>query len=108
MNELVSPIDLLSPLTMEIGIGGAGGFLVGYSLKKFVKIILAILGFLYLGLYYLASKGIINIDYSAMGLSIPGVQGQAYGFQIGVAALVMHAPFGAAFIGGLYFGLKKG
>ena len=100
--------DLLSPLYMELGLGGAGGFLVGYSVKKVAKILVAIIGFLYLGMYYLASRGIIEIDYLALGRSIPGMQGQAVGLQVGFASLVAHAPFGAAFVGGVYLGLRKG
>jgi len=105
---MVSPIDLMSPLTTEIGVGGAGGFLVGYALKKVAKIIVAIIGLGMLGLYVLFSRGIIEVNFTDLGRVVPGVHGQALGLQVGLVDLFTHAPFGAAFIGGLYLGLRKG
>ena len=105
---LLSISDLLSPLLMELGIGGLGGFLMGYYLKKVAKLIVMIVGFIYLGMYYLVSTQIIAIDFSALGRSLPGMQGQAMGIQFGFASLVEHAPLGAAFLGGLYLGIQNG
>ena len=42
--------------------GGVAGFLIGYALKKGIKIILGIAGLL-LGLAYLNYKGLVTVDW---------------------------------------------
>lgn len=103
-----SSSDLLTPLVGELGVGGVGGFLVGYAMKKIAKLVAMVLGIGFVGLQYLAYKGFIIIDYSAMRTWATNVVGGMEGAQNWVADFVAHAPFGAAFVGGFYFGLKKG
>ena len=100
--------DVLTPLAGEIGIGGVGGFVVGYALKKIAKIVAIFLGIGFLGLQYLSYKGFISIDYSALQIWILSLLGKSNGVQTWVTDLIIHLPFGAAFAGGFYFGLKKG
>ena len=45
---------ILTPLTMELSLGGVGGFLVGYAVKMIAKIIAVLLGLAFLGLQYLS------------------------------------------------------
>lgn len=100
--------NILTPLAGEIGIGGVGGFLSGWALKKAAKMVAIILGVAFLGLQYLAYKGIIAIDYSALTTWANELLGQASGVQNLLTDFIVHAPFGAAFIGGFYLGLQKG
>ena len=100
--------NLLTPLAGEIGIGGIGGFLAGWALKKAAKMVALIIGLAFLGLQYMAYKGIIAIDYSALQAWANELAGQAAGAQNLITDFIAHAPFGAAFIGGLYLGLQKG
>jgi uncharacterized membrane protein (Fun14 family) len=100
--------DVLTPLVGEIGIGGIGGFVVGYALKKIAKVVAIFLGIGFLGLQYLSYKGFISIDYSALQTWILSLLGKSNGVQTWVTDLIIHLPFGAAFAGGFYFGLKKG
>ncbi len=105
---MVSPIDIISPLTTELAVGGVGGFLVGYALRKVAKIIAILTGLGMLGLYTLVSQEIIEVNSIELGRIMPGVKGQAFGLQVGLADLFTYAPFVAAFIGGLYLGFRKG
>jgi len=100
--------NILTPLAGEIGIGGIGGFLSGWALKKAAKLLAIILGVAFLGLQYLAYKGVIAIDYSALTTWANELLGQASGVQSLLTDFIVHAPFGAAFIGGFYLGLQKG
>jgi uncharacterized membrane protein (Fun14 family) len=100
--------NILTPLAGEIGIGGVGGFLSGWALKKAAKMVAIILGVAFLGLQYLAYKGVIAIDYSALTTWANELLGQASGVQNLLTDFIVHAPFGAAFIGGFYLGLQKG
>ncbi len=100
--------NILTPLAGEIGIGGIGGFLAGWALKKAAKIMAIIIGVAFLGLQYMAYKGVIAIDYSALTSWVNELLGQASGVQNLITDFIVHAPFGAAFIGGFYLGLQKG
>ena len=97
--------NIITPLTGELG--GLGGFLVGFAFKKVAKIVAVIAGLGILGLGFLSSEGIIRIDQEALRLSIPGVFSSLVGFQNVALSMLSHAPFFAAFVGGLYLGLMK-
>ena len=105
---MLSLSSILTPLAGEIGIGGIGGFLAGWALKKAAKIVAVIIGLSFLGLQYLAYENIIQINYGALQDWANNLAGQAAGTQTIVTDFIVHAPFGAAFIGGFYLGLQKG
>ncbi len=105
---MISLSNLLTPLVGELGIGGVGGFLVGFAIKKAAKIMALIIGLFFLSLQYLAYQNIITIDYGALQLYANQILGQTAGAQTWLTDFIVHAPFGAAFVGGLYIGLQKG
>ncbi|MDQ3847335.1 MAG: FUN14 domain-containing protein [Thermoproteota archaeon] len=43
--------------------GGVAGFLIGYAVKKGIKIIIGIAGLLLAGLAYLNYKGLVTVDW---------------------------------------------
>jgi uncharacterized membrane protein (Fun14 family) len=100
--------DILTPLAGELGIGGIGGYLAGWAMKKAAKMVAIILGLGFLGLQYLAYQGIIAIDYTALKDWANSLVGQASGMQNLLTDFVAHVPFGAAFIGGSYLGFQRG
>ncbi len=99
--------SIITPLTGELGIGCLGGFLAGYAFKKVAKIVAMIAGLGMLALGYLSSERIIQIDQEALRLSVPGIFSSVGGFQNVALSMFSHAPFFAAFVGGLYLGLTK-
>lgn len=101
-------LELIIPLATQLGIGGISGFFVGYAMKKVAKIIAILLGLFFIGLQYLAYKGIIAIDYTALkslASSLIGQAGDAQGLIIDIFANV---PFGTGLAGGILLGLKQG
>ncbi len=46
--------------------GGIAGFLIGYAVKKGIKIILGIAGLFLAGLAYLNYKGLISVDWQSI------------------------------------------
>lgn len=102
------PTNLLSPLVGELGIGGIGGFCVGYALKKVAKIVAAICAMGFLGLQYLAYRGIVEINYSALNSWVMNMLGEAGTLQVVITTILAQMPFGVGFVGGLALGLKKG
>lgn len=100
--------NILTPIVGEVGIGGLGGFLSGWALKKAAKMVAVIIGVAFLGLQYLAFKDIIKIDYGALQEWATDLVGSAGFLQNLLVDFITHAPFGAAFVGGFYIGLQKG
>lgn len=90
MNRLSIEIATnLTPFLSSVGFGGIIGFLVGFMLKKVMKILAVVAGVFFAALLYLQSQGILNINwdklqitsqaittvlttFSAGGMSIPG------------------------------------
>jgi len=100
--------ELLTPLSTQLGLGGIGGFAVGYSMKKVAKLTAIIIGLAFLGLQYLAYKGIISINYNALKSWASSLIGQASSAQGWIIDIFANMPYAAAFTGGFLFGLKKG
>jgi uncharacterized membrane protein (Fun14 family) len=100
--------EVVSPLVFQLGVGGVGGFVVGYALKKLSKLILILIGLFILALIYLSTQGIININYNSLWSALSdliGVGSSVFSWLIGVISLL---PFAASFIGGFLLGLKLG
>ncbi len=81
-------IESLSPTLFSIGSGGVIGFLVGFAIKKVMKILAVIVGGFLAALIYLQSQSIITdtnqISAIAGNLGIPLTGGLAAGFAIGL------------------------
>ncbi len=95
----------LTPFIYEMGTGVAGGFLVGYTIKKVLKILMTILALFFVAISYLGFSGILNINYDKLASAISGLSIQASEFfstNIGVL------PFASTFLAGLTFGMMKG
>lgn len=105
---MLSLSNILTPMVSEIGIGGVGGFVVGFALKKVARIVAIALGLGFVALQYLAYKGIIAIDYTALKNWVLNMMGQTTELQSLVTDVIVHIPFGASFVFGFYLGLKKG
>jgi uncharacterized membrane protein (Fun14 family) len=53
----------ITPLLGIVGFGGIAGFLVGFALKKIMKILAIIAGVFFAAVMYLQSQGILNINW---------------------------------------------
>jgi len=104
-------IDITSALTgiiAQVGVGGILGFVVGYALKKVVKLVLVLAGLFVMILAYLGLRGVITVNFEALESLISS--GLASGSQfVGViAAIIAALPFAGSFLAGFLLGLKKG
>jgi uncharacterized membrane protein (Fun14 family) len=100
--------EVISPLVFQLGVGGIGGFVVGYALKKLSKLILVLIGLFLLALIYLGTQGILNINYGALWnalSSLVGSAGSAFNWLVGIISLL---PFAGSFVVGFLLGLKLG
>jgi len=100
--------ELVSPVVYQLGLGGIGGFVVGFALKKITKLFIVIIGLFILALLYLSVNGVINMNYNALWTTIAnglGLAGQAASWVIGLVSLL---PFLGSFVVGFLLGLKVG
>ena len=101
-------MSAIIPLTYQVGIGGIGGFIVGYAFKKLLKIVAVIVGLFILALIYLGYQGIITINFGELENSIAnalGLAGQATGF---IATIIALLPAAGSFGVGFFLGFKLG
>lgn len=98
---------IIEPLIFQVGVGGTGGFLAGYAIKKIAKILAFFAGVYFLSLIYLSQIGVLNINYEKFLEITSGVATNEQMTNILVAA-VASLPFTASFATGLILGLKKG
>jgi uncharacterized membrane protein (Fun14 family) len=100
--------EIFPSLGYQVGIGGIGGFIVGYAFKKMSKLIVIVLGLFIAALLYLGVKGIISINYDALWNALAnslGMAGSAFSWIVGVISLL---PFAGSFIVGFLLGFKLG
>ena len=55
--------DVFSPILLQLGLGGIGGFFVGYLLKKVLKFALIIGALAFIAAYF-AYESYLEIDYA--------------------------------------------
>ncbi|MFA4647505.1 FUN14 domain-containing protein [Pyrococcus kukulkanii] len=95
----------LMGITGDVGVGAIVGFIVGYALKKFMKIVMALIGAYVLSLFWLQQKGVITINTDALF----NLTKQAAQTTLSLADKAMGIlPGSTAFIAGFYLGFKKG
>lgn len=95
--------EILIPVAYQLGIGGIGGFFVGYVIRKVTRIAI-IIGVFVFSLAYLAYANVINVDYDAL-TKFTGVAEPALGLFTPLASAL---PFLGSFFVGLVVGLKRG
>jgi uncharacterized membrane protein (Fun14 family) len=100
--------DIIPSMIFQLGLGGLGGFIIGYALKKISKIVLVLIGLFIIALVYLGMKGIISINYDALLESISGLLGMAYTASSLLVQVLALVPFAGSFITGFLIGLKLG
>ncbi|NWG11234.1 hypothetical protein HXY33_05750 [Candidatus Bathyarchaeota archaeon] len=100
--------ELISPLIYQLGVGGIGGLIVGFTIKKISKLILFLIGLFLIFLLYLGTSGVISINYDELWEALAGLfnfAGQAASWLIGIISLL---PFVGSFFVGFLFGFKLG
>lgn len=104
---------LATLLVTQIGFGGSLGFLLGYGLKKVAAIVLKILalvaGLFMLGLTWLASVGIVTVNFNAFTSGASATfAGAIAGLISSLTLMAQILPIGGSFGLGFYLGAKKG
>lgn len=100
--------EIIPPIIYQLGLGGIGGFIVGFTIKKISKLIVILIGLFIIVLLYMGASGIISINYERLWSSLAGLlnlAGEAAGWLIGLISLI---PFFGSFFAGFLLGFKLG
>jgi uncharacterized membrane protein (Fun14 family) len=100
--------EIITPLVYQFGLGGIGGFILGFALKKIAKLFIVLIGIFIVALLYLGMNGVISINYDSLWTTIAnglGGAGQAASWLVGVISLL---PFVGSFVLGFVIGFKIG
>ncbi len=100
--------EVLAPIVYQLGVGGIGGFLVGYAIKKVAKLIVMVLGFFFFVLIYLGYVGVISVNYDKLADAVSKALPLIGGASGALTAIVSNLPFAGSFTVGFILGLKKG
>jgi uncharacterized membrane protein (Fun14 family) len=99
---------LLPSVVYQLGMGGIGGFIVGYTIKKISKLIVVLMGLVIILLLYLGTSGVISINYEELWNALAhslGFASQAATWLVGLISLL---PFMGSFLAGFLLGFKLG
>jgi uncharacterized membrane protein (Fun14 family) len=98
--------ESLTPIIFQLCIGGIGGFLIGYALKKFFKLAL-IIGAVVFALIILAYTNVINVDYGGLSEIASNFVNAINPALNMLTPLLAHIPFIASLIFGFFVGLRR-
>jgi len=97
--------DVFTNILFPLSTGGAGGFLIGYTTKKIVKILMFFLGLCSLFLFYLVHIGVIDINSDKLAEVTSSLLAQTAGF---FSTALAYLPFSGSFTAGFALGIMKG
>ncbi|ACS89471.1 MULTISPECIES: FUN14 domain-containing protein [Thermococcus] len=89
----------------DMSIGAVVGFITGYALKKFIKIVLTLIGVYLLSLFWLQQKGVITINTDALFNLAESATTSTLTLADKVVGIL---PGTGAFVAGFYLGFRKG
>jgi len=93
---------------MSLGMFGATGFLVGYAIKKLVKLFLFLIGLFLLLLISLEYTGAIEIYYDKLGEALMSVLNSVHGMLPEIMPVLSGLFYSLSFGTGFLLGLMKG
>jgi len=100
--------EVFLPIAYQLGAGGVLGFVVGYAIKKMLKILAVILGLFALAIIYLGYSGIIQVNYEKFAELIERTYIGAGQASQWMTPIIAHLPFAGSFLAGIALGLKVG
>ena len=111
MAEAIPGLNTYGPLIAQLGGGGLIGFIMGYAVKKVLKILLVLAGIGLAGLLYLQYLGFLTVHWDKFGFTAQSwldkiISGD--GITEYTNIISSNIPFAGAFLAGLAFGLKAG
>jgi uncharacterized membrane protein (Fun14 family) len=97
--------DVFAHILFPLSIGGVGGFLIGYAMKKAIKVLLVFFGLYLLSLYYLVYVEVIRVNNEKLFEIFSSLLTYAVGF---LANTLAYLPISGSFALGFTLGIVKG
>ena len=98
--------ESLAPIIFQLVLGGVGGFLIGYAIRKVLKIAL-IVGVVVFSLILMASANIIDVDYSGLSETTTSFLNAIDPALSLITPFLAHVPFIASLVFGFFLGFKR-
>jgi uncharacterized membrane protein (Fun14 family) len=98
--------ESFAPIIFQLCIGGIGGFLIGYAIRKFIKIAL-IIGVIVFSLIFLAYTNVINVDYGGLAEMASSFVNAINPALDVFTPLLAHIPFIVSLMIGLFLGFTR-
>ena len=98
--------ESFAPILFQLGIGGIGGFFIGYTMRKVVKVAL-ILGMVIFSLIFLAYTNVIKVDYGGLAEMASNIVNAVNPALNLLTPLLVHLPFIVSLVFGLIIGFKR-
>ena len=104
-------------IASSVGFGGVAGFLIGYAVKKVVKITMILIGLFIAAMAYLGYQGIIIVNWDKLasqasnatsGIGNATGQDASAGHLLASALVNFGIPFTGTFAAAFVFGFMKG
>jgi uncharacterized membrane protein (Fun14 family) len=98
-------LDIFTHVLLLLGIGGIGGFVVGYAVKKVIKILIVLVGLYALSLFYLAYQEVIELNTGKLLEITASLIAQSVAF---LSNTITYLPLSGSFVVGFALGITKG
>jgi len=100
--------ELIPPVIYQLGIGAICGFIIGFAIKKAIKLLIIIAGFFLLILIYLGYSGVISINFDKLLAAIGNLLNLGQQASNWIIPIISTLPLTGSFILGLLLGFKVG
>lgn len=100
--------ELIPPVVYQLGVGAICGFIIGFAIKKAMKLLMIIAGFFLLILVYLGYSGEITINFEKLLQAVENLLSWGQQATDWLTIIISTLPLTGSFILGLILGFKVG
>ncbi len=100
--------ELIPPVIYQLGVGAICGFIIGFAIKKAIKLLMIIAGFFLLILVYLGYSGVITINFEKLLQAVGNLLSWGQQAADWLTIIISTLPLTGSFILGLILGFKVG
>ena len=100
--------ELIPPVLYQLGVGAICGFIIGFAIKKALKLLILLAGIFLLILVYLGYSGIITINFDKLFDAVKNLFDLGQQISGWLILIISTLPLTGSFIAGLILGFKVG
>ncbi|MCD6241477.1 hypothetical protein J7K27_08225 [Candidatus Bathyarchaeota archaeon] len=100
--------ELIPPVLYQLGVGAICGFIIGFAIKKALKLLILLAGIFLSILVYLGYSGIITINFDKLFDAVKNLFDLGQQISGWLILIISTLPLTGSFIAGLILGFKVG